>query len=162
MSTAHIFGAFLRWVRRSKQRITPKPSNIGKISRRNIVLCFPQSMHSPIQPEMEGAFSISKETQYGSMADFNAARDKYANSYTHRSELLYIPIRPISPAHRRSRFPSDSRPKGFRSACKSPDRRLANRRCAGSPMLTRRQPAGTKSTRTSSCWGAGVFRHLAQ
>jgi amidase len=28
-----------------------------------------------------GAFSISKETQYGSMADFNAARDKYANSY---------------------------------------------------------------------------------
>jgi amidase len=28
-----------------------------------------------------GAFSISKETQYGSMTDFNAARDKYANSY---------------------------------------------------------------------------------
>jgi amidase len=28
-----------------------------------------------------GAFSISKETQYGSMVDFNAARDKYANSY---------------------------------------------------------------------------------
>jgi amidase len=28
-----------------------------------------------------GAFSISKETQYGSMADFNAARDKYAHSY---------------------------------------------------------------------------------
>jgi amidase len=28
-----------------------------------------------------GAFSISKEAQYGSMADFNAARDKYANSY---------------------------------------------------------------------------------
>jgi amidase len=28
-----------------------------------------------------GAFSISKATQYGSMADFNAARDKYANSY---------------------------------------------------------------------------------
>jgi amidase len=28
-----------------------------------------------------GAFSISKETQYGSMADFNAARDKYASSY---------------------------------------------------------------------------------
>ena len=28
-----------------------------------------------------GAFSISKETQYGSLADFNAARDKYANSY---------------------------------------------------------------------------------
>lgn len=29
-----------------------------------------------------GAFSISKATQYGSMADFNAARDKYANSYS--------------------------------------------------------------------------------
>jgi amidase len=28
-----------------------------------------------------GAFSISKEAQYGSIADFNAARDKYANSY---------------------------------------------------------------------------------
>jgi amidase len=28
-----------------------------------------------------GAFSISKETQYGSIADFNAARDKYTNSY---------------------------------------------------------------------------------
>ena len=28
-----------------------------------------------------GAFSISKETQYGSMADFNAARDKYVKSY---------------------------------------------------------------------------------
>jgi amidase len=28
-----------------------------------------------------GAFSISKETNYGSMAVFNAARDKYANSY---------------------------------------------------------------------------------
>lgn len=28
-----------------------------------------------------GAFSISKETQYGSMADFRAALDKYANSY---------------------------------------------------------------------------------
>ena len=28
-----------------------------------------------------GAFSISKATQYGSMADINAARDKYANSY---------------------------------------------------------------------------------
>lgn len=31
-----------------------------------------------------GAFSISKETQYGSMADFNAARDKYVNSYNPR------------------------------------------------------------------------------
>jgi amidase len=28
-----------------------------------------------------GAFSISKETQYGSMADYDAARDKYANLY---------------------------------------------------------------------------------
>lgn len=28
-----------------------------------------------------GAFSISKEAQYGSMADYNAARDKFANSY---------------------------------------------------------------------------------
>jgi amidase len=28
-----------------------------------------------------GVFSISKETQYGSMVEFNAARDKFANSY---------------------------------------------------------------------------------
>jgi hypothetical protein len=28
-----------------------------------------------------GAFSISEEAQYGSIADFNAAREKYANSY---------------------------------------------------------------------------------
>jgi amidase len=28
-----------------------------------------------------GAFSISRQTQYGSMADFNTAREKYANSY---------------------------------------------------------------------------------
>jgi amidase len=47
-----------------------------------------------------GAFSISKETQYGSMADFNAARDKYRNSYnpplgpnmyTHQADLSGTP-----------------------------------------------------------------------
>ena len=63
------------------QQITQKPSNIAKTSRRNIELCFPQLMHLSIRLESRGAFSISKATQFGSMADFNAAMDKYANSY---------------------------------------------------------------------------------
>jgi len=52
-STVRISEVFLRWARRSMQRITPKPSNIVKTSRPNIGRCFPQSMPLPIRPEME-------------------------------------------------------------------------------------------------------------
>src|SRR5579864_2706001 len=152
-STVRIFEIFLRWVRRPMQQITLKPFNIEKTSRRNIVLCFPQSMHLSIQPEMEGPSRFQKQLNTARWRISTLLEISTQTRTPPRSEQLYIRIRPISLGHRRSRFPSDSQPKGFRSACKSPDMRLANQSCARSVMPTRRQPDGTRSTRMSSCGG---------
>src|SRR5579864_1537093 len=152
-STVHIFEIFLRWVRRPMQQITPKLSNIVKTSRRNIGLCFPQSMRLFIRPEMEEPSRFQKRLNMARWRILMLPEISTQTPTIRRLELLYIRIRPISLGHRRSRFPSDSQPKGFRSACKSPDMRLANQSCARSVMPTRRQPDGTRSTRMSSCGG---------
>src|SRR5579862_1401550 len=154
MSTVRIFESFSRWVRRPTQQITPKPFNIVETSRRNIRLCFLQSMHLSIRPEMEEPSQFQKKPNTDRWRISMPLETSTQTRTTRHSDLLSILIRPIFPEHQRLLSPSDCHPRGFHSACKSQDSRLANRRCAGSAMLTRKQPAGTRSTRMSSC-GAG-------